>query len=124
MKENIAMAEVILKGMKNYSFMHSSNFTKDAFIEATRLGSRCMSNYLDQRMRHVKHTFDSKTQRAIKKKELNESPAMGEYGSLCTGVWVPEQEIKDELFDEEQGLQPMELQYIDMPDIHRQTKAG
>ena len=47
------MAEEIIKGMKNYSFMHSSHFTKDAIIEATRLGSPCMSNYLDLRMQHI-----------------------------------------------------------------------
>ena len=118
------MAEVILKGMKNYSFMHSSHFTKDAVIEATRLGSKCMGDYLDLRMRHVEHCFESKTQRAIKESCIKENPAMGEYGSLFKEVWVPEREIKNELFDKSQGLQPMELQYIDMPDIHKQTAAG
>lgn len=49
---------------------------------------------------------------------------MDEYGSLFKEVWVPEHEIKNELFDESEGLRPMELWYIDMPDIHRQTEAG
>ena len=49
---------------------------------------------------------------------------MGEYGLRCTHVWVPESEIKTKLFDPEEALLPMNLQYIDLPYIYRPTKKG
>ena len=42
---------------------------------------------------------------------------MGEYGCLHAEIWVPESRIKDEIFDKTQALQPMELQFLDMPYI-------
>ena len=87
------MAEQIFLGMKDYGFMHSSHFTTAAVIEATRLGLPSMKEYLDQRLKLVEHSFDSKTQQAIKASCIKSNHAMGEYGSLLTKIWVPEHEI-------------------------------
>ena len=95
--------------MKDYGFMHSSHFTTAAVIEATRLGLPSMKEYLDQRLKHIEHSFDSKTHNQIKKSCKKENFAMGEYGSLLTEIWVPEHKIKDQLFDKSKPMQPMTM---------------
>ena len=49
---------------------------------------------------------------------------MGEYGLMFTKIWVPESEIKEEMFDKKKALTPMNLQYLDMPHITRPTREG
>lgn len=49
---------------------------------------------------------------------------MGEYSFLFTQVWAPESTIKAQIFDENQALQPMYLQFIDMPYIFTNTQDG
>ena len=49
---------------------------------------------------------------------------MGEYGLQYTRIWVPESEIRKELFDPEEALLPMNLQYLDLPYIYRPTEKG
>ena len=86
------MVEVIFRGIKDYGFLHSSHFITDAVIEATRQGLPSMREFLDARLKDIKHCFDSKTQKAIK--EIKKTPEMGEYGLLLTEIWAPESEIK------------------------------
>ena len=49
---------------------------------------------------------------------------MGDYALLNTEIWVPESDIRAKLFDRKQPLQPMEMNYLDMPFLHRPTKEG
>ena len=111
------MVEVIFDGIKDYGFLHSSHFITDAVIEATRLGLPSMREYFDARLKNIEHFFQSKTQPGIKKDLIKKTPGMGEYGCLHAEIWVPESTIKDEIFDKTQALQPMELQFLDMPYI-------
>ena len=49
---------------------------------------------------------------------------MGEYGCMYTKVWVPENHIREELFDEKGALSPMMLEYLDLPYIFRLSVKG
>ena len=64
--ENLAMAEAIFRGISGYDFMHSSFYVKDAVIKAAEKGLPGLGEYLDGRMRNVKHMFDQTTQHHIK----------------------------------------------------------
>ena len=52
------MAEYIFTKLKDYSFMHSSQFITNAVIEATSLGLPSMLQYFDSRLKKVSHTFE------------------------------------------------------------------
>ena len=122
--ENLPMAEFIFTQIKDYGFMQCSYFITNAVIAATELGLPSMLEYLDSRLREVTHTFEQKTQKAIRRDKVFESPSMGEYGMLSTAIWAPEREIKAELFDDSKALQPMTLQYLDIPYIFDPTQEG
>ena len=49
---------------------------------------------------------------------------MGDYGLLFTEVWTPEQKMKDELFEKDGSLTPMVLNFIDIPNLHKNTAQG
>ena len=57
--ENIAMAEVIINGIKDYGFMHSSHFIVEAVTRATKLGLPSIIDYFGHRLRTVEHSFTS-----------------------------------------------------------------
>ena len=59
------MAEVILEGIKNYGFMHSSFFIVEAVIRATELGLPAIKDYLERRLKSIDHSFGSKTEHAF-----------------------------------------------------------
>ena len=65
--ENIAMAEVIFNGIKNYGFMHSSFFIVEAITTATKLGLPSIIDYFGHMLKSVEHSFTSKTENAIRK---------------------------------------------------------
>ena len=44
---------------------------------------------------------------------------MGEYGSIVSKVWVPENQIKKGLFDSSKALEPMCLKFLDLPYIYK-----
>ena len=44
------MAEVIIRGIKDYGLFHSSHFMMDAIIEGTKQGLPSIKDYLDSRM--------------------------------------------------------------------------
>lgn len=48
--ENEAMAEVIFKYMKEYSFLHSSPFVNDAIIKAIEISIPSIGDYLESRL--------------------------------------------------------------------------
>ena len=118
------MAEVIFEGIKHYDFMHSSHFVSEAIIKATSLGLESVKAYLDSQLCTINHAFISQTEKAIYSKQTKECPSMGEYGLQYTRIWVPESEIRKELFDPEEALLPMNLQYLDLPYIYRPTEKG
>ena len=66
--ENVAMAEVIFDGIKEYSFMHSSYFITEAVIKAASMGLKSFMDYFDLRLKSVEHAFTSKTEHGINKK--------------------------------------------------------
>ena len=49
---------------------------------------------------------------------------MGEFGMQRTKIWHPEKEIIKSMFDTEGALQPMYLQYLDIPVIYQPNIAG
>ena len=49
---------------------------------------------------------------------------MGEYGIVRAKIWDSEIKMKKELFDETKSLQPMKMQYIDVPQLHFNTHEG
>ena len=55
--ENKPMAEYIFTKVKDYGFMHSSQFLTNSVIQATRLGLPSMLKYFDSRLKEVSHTF-------------------------------------------------------------------
>ena len=122
--ENIAMAEVIIDNIKDYGLMHSSHFINEAIIKATRLGLEPMSDYFDSCLHKVSHCFDSTTQQPILDSVKKESPTFGTYGSITTPIWHNEGEIRHQMFSKTGKLQPMDLQYIDVPNIHKNTPVG
>lgn len=118
------MAEVIFDGIKGYGLLHSSQFVSAAVIEATRLGLTSIREYFELRFKKVQHCFNIKSQKAIKAKKLKSSPEFPDYGVQRTKIWAPESEIKKELFDKDKALQPMKLEYLDMPYLFQQTHIG
>ena len=50
--------------------------------------------------------------------------SIGEYGVLETKIWAPEKDIQDKVFEKEGALLPMKLEYIDIPDLFRNTAEG
>ena len=49
---------------------------------------------------------------------------MGDYALLKTEIWVPESDIRNKIFDSSQPLQPMEMNYLDIPIVYRPTQQG
>ena len=49
---------------------------------------------------------------------------MGYYGLHRTPIWAPEESIKKELFKEQGALQPMKLQFLDIPSVFFNTPDG
>ena len=49
---------------------------------------------------------------------------MGQYGFHKTPIWEPEENIKKELFKEMGALQPMKLQFLDIPLVFNSTPEG
>ena len=104
--------------------MHSSYFITEAVIKAASMGLKSVMNYFDLRLKSVEHAFTSKTEHGINSKSIENCPSMDDYGLLFTKIWVPESEIKEQLFDKKKALTPMNLQYLDLPYITRPTQAG
>ena len=63
--ENLAMANVILEEIKDYSFMHSSNSVNDALIKAISFGLTGVGPYMESRLKKVSHMFESYTGKAF-----------------------------------------------------------
>lgn len=55
--ENLAMVEILFRGIKDYGFLHSSHFITDAVIEAIRLGLPALREYFDARLKNIDHFF-------------------------------------------------------------------
>ena len=49
---------------------------------------------------------------------------MGEYGMVRAKIWDSENKMKEALFDETKSLQPMVMQYMDVPQLHYNTLEG
>ena len=49
---------------------------------------------------------------------------MEHYGFLRTPIWEPEERIKSKLFKDVGRLQPMKLEYLDIPHVYYSTAAG
>ena len=49
---------------------------------------------------------------------------MGDYAAIYSKIWAPESKIKKKLFDTNKGLQPMTLQFLDLPNVHKSTEEG
>ena len=49
---------------------------------------------------------------------------MGEYGIIKTEVWVPESDIKREIFEDSGSKYPMNLFYMDIPYMYDNTERG
>ena len=64
--ENLAMANAIFEGIKEYSFMHSSQQVTEAVIEAVRVSLPSIGQYIESRFLHVSNVFSSETQKCIK----------------------------------------------------------
>ena len=52
---------------------------------------------------------------------MRETPSMGEYARIFTEISIEESKIKRELLDETKVLQPLTLQYMDLPYIFTQS---
>ena len=72
----------------------------------------------------MQHCFFSKTEHGLNGKFVKSSPSMGDYALLKTEIWVPESDIRKKIFDSSQPLQPMEMNYLDIPIIYRPTQQG
>ena len=88
------MANTIFLNIKDYGFMHSSHTIIEAVIEAIRVELPSIGSYLDSRIVHVPHLFQSMTQPEIRESCIRETPAMGEYGYTRANIWFPEQDVK------------------------------
>ena len=75
-------------------------------------------------MKSVEHSFTSKTENAINKDHRMWGPKMGHYARQYIKIWVPEKKIKDEIFNRNSALQPMNMRYLDLPYIYRPNKQG
>lgn len=49
---------------------------------------------------------------------------MDEYGIVKASIWASEQEIKDEIFDPDSALKPMEINFVDIPYCFENTEQG
>lgn len=70
---NVAMADVLFRGIQGYGLLHSSQFITDAVIEAVRIGLPSVREFFEARFRETKHCFQTKSQQAIRKKYFEES---------------------------------------------------
>ena len=123
MSENVALGGLIFEKITDYGFMHSSPFINSALIDAIALGEDFANEYLKSRLKDVDHAFKIKTQFEIRSDKLRIC-ADGEYGAIETSVWVPESVIQSKLFKSEGTLQPMDLRFLDVQHIHKNTKIG
>ena len=115
------MADIIFNGVKDYGFMNNSHFIIQAIIKGTELGLNSIREYLEGCFYIAQHIFYSKTQRSIKDEMMRETPSMGEYARIFTEISIEESKIKRELLDETKVLQPLTLQYMDLPYIFTQS---
>lgn len=118
------MADVIFKSIKNYGYMHSSQFLHLAITEATKLGLASAGEFLESRMIKPFHCFESSSQYSIRSDRLKSTPSMGKFGLTVTNVWDSEQKIKNDLFESEGALHPMKLAYLDIPYLHTNNVLG
>ena len=88
--ENVAMAEVIFSYLSEYGFMHSSSLVNEAIINAVEISLPSIGAYLDSRLIKVEHSFESKTQHAIKEESQRNVAALGDYGICEVDIWAPE----------------------------------
>jgi len=65
-QENTAMANIILAGIKDYGFMHSSQFITYSLVAAVKYNLPSICDYLEASLKVVDHTFNFKTQRYLK----------------------------------------------------------
>ena len=49
---------------------------------------------------------------------------MGRYGFIRTPIWAPEDEIKSRMFKSTGSMQPMQMQFLDIPLVYSDTQAG
>ena len=96
---NLAMADAIFDGIKDYGFMHSSSFIIEAVTKATKMSLPSIFQYLENRSKSVQHCFFSKTEHGLNGKYVKSSPSMGDYALLKTEIWVPESDIRNKIFD-------------------------
>ena len=96
----------------------------EAIIKAIELGLTNIGDYFESRMQSVQHCFNSSTQHALKRSNVKKTAAMGEYGMVRAKIWDSENKMKEALFDETKSLQPMVMQYMDVPQLHYNTLEG
>ena len=70
---NVAMADVLFRGIQDYGLLHSSQFITDAVIEAVRIGLPSVREFFEARFRETKHCFQTKSQQAIREKYFEKS---------------------------------------------------
>ena len=63
-------------------------------IQAIKIGMPTIGDYLESRLLTVSHTFDQKSQKAIRSDMTYSSPSMDKYGMLCAKVWTDESSIQ------------------------------
>ena len=79
---------------------------------------------MESRLKEVDHCFNSKTQKKFNKEHARSCRSMGQYGFLRTPIWVPEDQIKKKMFKDSGALQPMKMEFLDIPLVYWNTAAG
>ena len=115
------MANIIFEKISEYSFMHSSSQVTEALIKAVEICLPSIGGYMESRLKSVDHCFHSKTQKKINKKVMKKCPGMGRYGFIRTPIWAPEDEIKSQMFKSTGSMQPMQMQFLDIPLVYSDT---
>ena len=115
------MANVILEEIKDYGFMHSSHSVNESLLKAISFGLSSVGSYMESRLMHVSHMFESYTGKAFKDKKVKESPSMGEYCSLVTPIWTQESVITNELISDDGLIKPMKFEFLDISHLYWQT---
>ena len=92
------MANVILDGIKDYGFMHSSDFLNEALIYAISLDLHSVGDYMESRLQKVPYMdtqplkvskmFEKYSKKVIKDSKVIDSPSLGKYCQFITPIWA------------------------------------
>lgn len=116
------LAEIIFDGIKDYRFNSVGPAMVPSIVRAVKEGVSTVLDFLDNRLKNGQF-IDVSSMHPIKQEYLQETEAIGEYGSMVVGSFEFKKVLHG-MFEKEGLMQPMQYQYFDVPQIFGQNNHG